>query len=153
MTQHRCFISEWSCALPAVGHDVPVVALEGQLYPVFRVVDEVKHQYLLVHRQTHLKESRKSNNTLNSQDIKYQHETLKNNVDESKLEKLTVLSPWADRSSVFIIEKHISAGSPRSVAWLEKTPSLTDTVHFYTSRTNATIGARSSQLCHFWLLL
>lgn len=32
-----------------------IVALEGQLCPVFRVVDVVEHQDLVVHKQTHLK--------------------------------------------------------------------------------------------------
>lgn len=53
------------------------MALEGQFYPVFRVVDIEKHQYLLVHRHTNLKD----------QDVINVCCMHKKNVDKAKLVK------------------------------------------------------------------
>lgn len=41
--------------VPAVGHDVSIVRLEGQFLPVFWVVDIEKRQYLLVDGNTYLR--------------------------------------------------------------------------------------------------
>lgn len=48
-------VCPYVCAVPAVGHNVSIAMLKSQIYPVFRVVDIEKHQYLLAHRHTHLK--------------------------------------------------------------------------------------------------
>lgn len=59
-SRHHCgdvFTGERWRRLPAVGHNVSVVTLEGQFDSVFWVVDVEKHQNLFVHRYTDLKVS------------------------------------------------------------------------------------------------